>query len=187
MEVKLESKLNAIVQDLIVIAQLKEYDKLSVREERLHIQPNSWLQGLRRMLNGDTRAQTKLHIETLYEDACYVADTITGSVAINIVLVCNKQQLTANENKEYLAHRQSLDLLADWLAQSLPKLSLLHSTTYNATETVFVIIERRAKQKLEEIHTHCSKLDEAYAQMTILSPLAAGFRDAECKQPVPKP
>ena len=91
-----------------------------------------------------------------------------------MVLVPNKTQLTALENKVYWTHRQALDLIAEWLDRSLPKLALLHGTTYGGTETVFVMIERRAKQKLEEIRAHSAKLSEAHARMTILSPLAPG-------------
>jgi len=184
MDIKLETKINGIVQDLIVIAQLQEFDKLSVSSsplplapQRLHIQPNSWMQGLRRMLNGDTREHTKQHIENLYDDACCVADTLMNHVYLNTVLVLNKQQMTARESKDYLAHRQALDLITDWLSQSVPKLAMLHSTTYNGTETVFVLIERRTKQKLDEIKAYCAKLSEAYARMKILSPLSAGFTD----------
>jgi hypothetical protein len=175
MESKLDSKVNAIVQDLIVISQLAEYDKLRITEGSLQIQPYSWMQRFKRMLGGDKREQTKQHIEDLYDDACYVSDVLMKLVDLNIVLVTNKQQLTALENKVYWAHRQALDLLVEWLSKSLPKLSLLHGTTYGGTETVFVMIERRASQKLEEIRSHCAKLTEAYAKMTILSPLAAGF------------
>lgn len=172
-EALLGNQVKNIVEELIIVSQLKKDDKIKILSGKIQIDPARFLQGFKRQLwSFDNREDTINCLEDLYTRAFTTVDMIRGKIDLHKPTTIGIKFLTSGENEKYLIHKAWLDRLGIWIEKSICGLNILRDTYKGEVPSFFSLAEESLRQ-VEKIKNLSTSLNDAYKTIKILSPLAS--------------
>lgn len=170
-----KDQINKILEELIIIASLKEHDKLKKVGERFVRDPWSYFRWGSRKYAGDSCEITTKYLENLYSRVHHIRETICSSIHLHKPTLAGKQKLTFGDDENYRIYKNWIDQLSEWIEKSIDGLKCL-KLTYPHIPT-FVNLIQISKTEVDEIHRICVPIEAAYKNIKVMLQLASEERE----------